>query len=83
MGTNGSMRPTNAPMQQMGQAAREGASYVAKSAMQGSQACANRLVAEPTRDILSLFKQYAQEHPDVAAFWCFAVGAFIGWRLRR
>lgn len=83
MGTNGAIPPAKASLQEVGKVAREGASYVAKSAVEGSQACANRLVAEPTKDIVALFKQYATEHPDVAAFWCFVAGAFIGWRLRR
>jgi hypothetical protein len=83
MGTNGSNPPASASLQQVGKVAREGASYVASSAVQGSQAAANRLLAEPTRDIVSLFKQYATDHPDVVAFWCFVAGAFVGWRLRR
>lgn len=34
------------------------------------------------RGLLYHLERYAEEHPRTAALWCFAVGFFLGWRLK-
>ena len=42
----------------------------------------NHYVAEPARDIVGLLQDYSKSRPEVAAAWCFALGFFVGWKLR-
>ena len=30
----------------------------------------------------ALFKQYAQERPEVVALWAFGIGFMLGWKLK-
>ena len=46
------------------------------------QHASQHFVAEPAKDLLTIFKDYANEKPDVAAVWCFGLGVLIGWKLR-
>ena len=40
-------------------------------------------VTEPAKDLVGLLQDYAKSRPEVAAVWCFGLGLFIGWKLRR
>ncbi|NLS94721.1 MAG: hypothetical protein GXX96_21410 [Planctomycetaceae bacterium] len=31
---------------------------------------------------VTLFKQYAREHPEVVALWTFGIGFVLGWKLK-
>jgi hypothetical protein len=37
---------------------------------------------KPVTDVLDYLKQYAREKPEIAALTCFAVGFFLGWKLK-
>jgi len=41
-----------------------------------------QLAMEPGKDIVTYFKAYAKEKPEVAALWCFGVGFVLGWKLK-
>ena len=62
--------------------ARETAHRVAESAADYGQNAAQHYVREPARDLVSLAKEYAKDHPDVAACWAFALGIVVGWKLK-
>lgn len=54
----------------------------ANMAKETAMECGNHYVAEPAKDIVGLLQDYAKSRPEVAAAWCFALGLFIGWKLR-
>jgi hypothetical protein len=62
--------------------AGEQLSYAASSAKQTAIEYGTHYVAEPAKDIVGLLQDYAKSRPEVAAAWCFALGLFIGWKLR-
>lgn len=64
------------------EAARQAADRVAHSTMEAGQDAARHYVAEPAKDLFSLFKEYAKDNPDVAACWCFGLGVIVGWKLK-
>jgi ElaB/YqjD/DUF883 family membrane-anchored ribosome-binding protein len=66
----------------MSQHARDTAHRVASTAMEYGHGAAEHYVKEPAKDLLSLAKDYAKDHPDVAACWAFGLGFFIGWKLK-
>lgn len=43
---------------------------------------AGHYVREPAKDLVTIFRDYAREKPDVAACWCFALGVFVGWKIK-
>jgi hypothetical protein len=45
--------------------------------------CGTHYVTEPAKDLVGLLQDYAKSRPEVAAVWCFGLGLFIGWKLRR
>ncbi|OYP28886.1 hypothetical protein [Rhodopirellula sp. MGV] len=55
---------------------------VAERAMEYGQGAAQHYVKEPARDLISLAKDYAKDHPDVAACWAFAFGIVVGWKMK-
>ena len=57
---------------------QEGTHAAAKSLQQYS----SHYVAEPAQDIFAMLRDYAKDRPDVAAVWCFGLGAIVGWKLR-
>lgn len=69
--------PNNTNEQACGTARRVG-----NSAMELSQDAAEHYVKEPAKDLLSLAKSYAKDHPDVAACWAFGLGVVVGWKLK-
>jgi len=62
--------------------ARDTAQRVAESAADYGQHAAQHYVREPARDLIGLAKDYAKDHPDVAACWAFALGIVVGWKLK-
>ncbi|MCD0459698.1 hypothetical protein [Roseiconus lacunae] len=62
--------------------AHETANRVAEKAVEYGQDAATHYVKEPARDLLTLAKEYAKDHPDVAACWAFAAGIVVGWKLK-
>lgn len=44
--------------------------------------CTEHYLTEPAKDLFTLAKGYAKEHPDVAAAWAFALGVVLGWKLK-
>jgi hypothetical protein len=36
----------------------------------------------PLHDLLHYLREYARDRPEVVALTCFAVGFFLGWRLK-
>lgn len=41
--------------------------------------------AEPAnacQDLLTCAVDYARQHPETAALWCFGVGFILGWKLK-
>lgn len=62
--------------------ASEAASRVATTAAEFGQGAAKHYVKKPARDLLGLAKEYAKEHPDVAACWAFGIGILVGWKLK-
>lgn len=70
-----------------GDAAKEklsaAAHTAAESAGSAARECGTHFVAEPAKDLFSLFRDYARDKPDVAAAWCFGLGVLVGWKLRR
>ena len=62
--------------------ARETATRAAQSAAGFGQGAAQHYVKEPARDLFSLLRDYSRDKPDVAALWCFAIGLFVGWKLK-
>lgn len=67
---------------QISDQARDAAQRVAETAADYGQNAAQHYVKEPTQDLISLAKEYAKDHPDVAACWAFAFGVVVGWKLR-
>ncbi|WP_153555750.1 hypothetical protein [Roseimaritima sediminicola] len=49
---------------------------------ESSQQYSQHYVSEPAKDVLTMFRDYAHEKPDVAAMWCFGLGLIVGWKLR-
>lgn len=72
---------------EFGDAAKEklsaAAHTAAESAGSAARECSSHFVAEPAKDLFSLFRDYARDKPDVAAAWCFGLGVLVGWKLRR
>lgn len=66
----------------MADQARDAASRVAWSAAEKGQEAAEYYVKEPAQDLISLAKDYAKDHPDIAALWAFGLGVFVGWKLK-
>ncbi|QEG02755.1 hypothetical protein Mal15_68760 [Stieleria maiorica] len=62
--------------------ARQTAHRVAAGAMEIGQDAAQHYVREPAKDLFSLAKDYAKDHPDVAACWAFGLGVIVGWKLK-
>ncbi len=62
--------------------AREKAQHVADSACHATSEAAGHYVREPANDVVMLARDYAREKPEVAALWCFALGVFVGWKLK-
>ncbi|WP_182869523.1 hypothetical protein [Stieleria mannarensis] len=62
--------------------ARQTAHRVASGAMGFGHDAAQYYVREPAKDLVSLAKDYAKDHPDVAACWAFGLGVIVGWKLR-
>ncbi len=69
-----------APKHQNG--VREIVSETAESLAAGARDCTEHFVTEPAKDLLSLAKDYAREHPEVAAAWAFGLGMIVGWRIK-
>ncbi|MCC9601749.1 hypothetical protein LOC67_14410 [Stieleria sp. JC731] len=55
---------------------------VAEQAVEYGQGAAEHYVKEPARDLFSLAKSYAKDHPDVAACWAFGLGIIVGWKIK-
>jgi len=66
----------------MGEQARHTANRMASGAVEVGQEAAEHYLTEPARDLFSLAKSYAKDHPDVAACWAFAFGVVVGWKLK-
>lgn len=62
--------------------ARGTASHVANVAAEYGGDAADHYLKEPAQDLFSLAKDYAKDHPDVAACWAFGLGVFVGWKLK-
>jgi len=37
---------------------------------------------QSVEDMLSQFRDFAREKPDVAMLWCFGIGFVLGWKLK-
>jgi len=37
---------------------------------------------QSVEDMLSQFREFAREKPDVAMLWCFGIGFVLGWKLK-
>lgn len=70
-------------LNEAGNLARDGMIELARNAVEGSKVCANRYVMAPTKDLFGVLADYVRDHPDVVVLWSFALGALVGWRLRR
>lgn len=70
------------PSQHFSDQARETVHRVAETASDYGHSAAQHYVKEPTRDLIGLAKDYAKDHPDVAACWAFALGVVVGWKLK-
>ncbi len=66
----------------MSQQARDTANRVAAGAMGMGHDAAEHYVSDPAKDLFSLAKSYAKDHPDVAAMWAFTLGVVVGWKLK-
>jgi ElaB/YqjD/DUF883 family membrane-anchored ribosome-binding protein len=62
--------------------ASEAARHAASTAADYGHGAAQHYVREPARDLISLAKEYAKDHPDVAACWAFGLGVVVGWKLK-
>ncbi|TWU08432.1 hypothetical protein [Stieleria varia] len=62
--------------------ARDVANRAMSSAAEMTHDYADHYVKEPAKDLFSLAKSYAKDHPDVAAMWAFGLGIVIGWKLK-
>lgn len=63
--------------------AQEQLSKAANLAKETVVECGTHYVTEPAKDLVGLLQDYAKSRPEVAAVWCFGLGLFIGWKLRR
>jgi hypothetical protein len=63
--------------------AQEQLSNAANIAKEAAMECGTHYVTEPAKDLVGLLQDYAKSRPEVAAVWCFGLGLFIGWKLRR
>lgn len=36
----------------------------------------------PVDDLMTYWKAYAKERPEVCAMWCFGIGFVLGWKLK-
>lgn len=63
--------------------AQEQLSAAAGMAKETAMECGSHYVTEPAKDLFGLFQDYAKSRPEVAAAWCFGLGLFIGWKLKR
>ena len=64
------------------QSAKHAASRVASTAADLGHDAAEHYVSEPAKDLFSLAKDYAKDHPDVAAGWAFVLGVIVGWKIK-
>jgi hypothetical protein len=37
---------------------------------------------QPAQDLVSYFRKYARENPEVVAMWCLGIGFVLGWKLK-
>ena len=37
---------------------------------------------QPLKDMMTYFRDYAKENPEVAALTCFGIGFILGWKLK-
>jgi hypothetical protein len=42
----------------------------------------NSLQKHPVDDLMTYWKAYAKERPEVCAMWCFGIGFVVGWKLK-
>ncbi|QDV40348.1 hypothetical protein Enr13x_01540 [Stieleria neptunia] len=77
-----SAQNTNHHSSDLSRHARETAQRVAAGAKEIGQDAAQHYVQEPAKDLISLAKAYAKDHPDVAACWAFGLGIVVGWKLK-
>jgi len=40
------------------------------------------MAQQTMQDMLSQFREFAREKPDVAMLWCFGIGFVLGWKLK-
>jgi len=40
------------------------------------------MAKQSVEDLLSQFRAFAREKPDVAMLWCFGIGFVLGWKLK-
>ena len=62
--------------------ANEAARNAADKAAKFGHEATDYYVREPAKDLISLGKAYAKDHPDVAACWAFGLGIVVGWKLK-
>ncbi|PAY15293.1 hypothetical protein CKO51_32535 [Rhodopirellula sp. SM50] len=77
-----SAQNTDQPNSEAARRARETAQRIATGAKEMGQDAAQHYVQEPAKDLFSLAKEYAKDHPDVAACWAFGLGVVVGWKLK-
>jgi hypothetical protein len=37
---------------------------------------------QPAQDLMTYFRNYARQNPEVVALWCFGIGFVLGWKLK-
>jgi hypothetical protein len=37
---------------------------------------------QPYNELYHQLREYAREHPESVALWCFGIGFVLGWRLK-
>ncbi|QDV88902.1 hypothetical protein [Planctomycetes bacterium TBK1r] len=79
---NTSAQNTDQSNSEAARRARETAQRIATGAKEIGQDAAQHYVQEPAKDLISLAKEYAKDHPDVAACWAFGLGVVVGWKLK-
>ncbi|EMB13798.1 hypothetical protein [Rhodopirellula europaea] len=69
-------------MNGMSDQARVVADRATAGAVEFGKDAAQHYVKEPAQDLFGLAKEYAKDHPDVAACWAFGLGVMVGWKLK-
>ena len=82
MATNPSLSQSASKPRSVGTHGGEASHSLSEAVGQRSHAATEHLLTTPAKDILQQLKDYAQEKPDVAVCWCFAIGIVVGWKLR-